>query len=780
MVVEQNLGVFQPIYRSTDGGSTWTCIYAGGTYPSPTPTTPDAPSRGPGYFSDAPSCVIINPANNKQVWLSDGGLIWMTTDITASPIVWTTCSYGIEELCVESAVSAPSGANLMIGVMDRNGFRLTDFSPTAPYPDKQFDALSTDWNSPTTSLDYCETDPNYYVRAGNGWHGTSSANVYTTTSNGNGGRYSWTKQPWPYTGSIAQVAVSSTKQANGYPVIVAIPENSAPVRSLDYGATWSASTGAVGISGQTQITFNRRNLAADKVNGNKFYFLDYTTGKFYKSTDGAASFTNSATLPVQGTESYVGAQFSHTVVKAKPGVEDEVWVSLYNKGLWYSTDGGSTFTQITNVQLAMSFSFGANPPGQSYPAVFVYGTVNNVQGIFRSDDNGATWAQIDSPNNRIGDVPGDIEGDRQVYGRVFVPTVGRGVIYGGFATNNTYDDCTNFNNVYSHEPHMTNVLTANATQPNSGVPAPTPLRGYIKTGQIAAGDTATQGQLIYNEPTGITNFSFYTQYWGGQVQGTYDYLYDFKIYISPDNVNYTQLLQTTGTAVGFNNTSVNVGSNYACINYYLNPGCTLPAGTKYLKIQYPLANTAGANMFVGGVNISALSTVTDNSTNFSNVYKYEPHMTAIVTANGPTPNSGVPAPAPVIGYLKTGQVAANDPTTQGYVIYNEPGNITNFNFYAQYWGGQVQGTHDGLYDFKIYISSDNVNYTQLLQTTGSDVGFNVAYQNVGSGYTCINYYLNPSCTLPAGTKYLKIQYPLANTAGANMFMGNMNISYSPY
>ncbi|MNR45903.1 Xyloglucanase Xgh74A precursor [compost metagenome] len=64
------------------------------------------------------------------------------------------------------------------------------------------------------------------------------------------------------------------------------------------------------------------------------------------------------------------------------------------------------------------------------PAVYVYGRVSGVEGIFRSDDKGTTWIRINDDANRIGNDPNCMEGDRQVYGRVYIGTNGRGYYYG--------------------------------------------------------------------------------------------------------------------------------------------------------------------------------------------------------------------------------------------------------------------------------------------------------------------------------------------------------------
>ena len=61
-------------------------------------------------------------------------------------------------------------------------------------------------------------------------------------------------------------------------------------------------------------------------------------------------------------------------------------------GLYRSSNGGQAFAKVANVQYAFMFSFGTPPNGSKVPTVFLYGTVENTKGIFRSDDMGTATA----------------------------------------------------------------------------------------------------------------------------------------------------------------------------------------------------------------------------------------------------------------------------------------------------------------------------------------------------------------------------------------------------
>ena len=50
-------------------------------------------------------------------------------------------------------------------------------------------------------------------------------------------------------------------------------------------------------------------------------------------------------------------------------------------------------------------------------------------GTYRSDDEGASWQRIDDPDHQFGNIS-CLTGDPRRYGRVYLCTGGRGVIYG--------------------------------------------------------------------------------------------------------------------------------------------------------------------------------------------------------------------------------------------------------------------------------------------------------------------------------------------------------------
>jgi hypothetical protein len=59
-----------------------------------------------------------------------------------------------------------------------------------------------------------------------------------------------------------------------------------------------------------------------------------------------------------------------------------------------------------------------------------------VIGVFRSNDQGATWVRVNDDQHQYGQMD-NVAGDEDHYGRVFVTTQGRGIPYGEPGTSPT-------------------------------------------------------------------------------------------------------------------------------------------------------------------------------------------------------------------------------------------------------------------------------------------------------------------------------------------------------
>ncbi len=165
--------------------------------------------------------------------------------------------------------------------------------------------------------------------------------------------------------------------------------------------------------------------AADRVNPKKFYVFDVLQGKAFRSVDGGEHFVEAAT----GLPSLPDYNLGSGSIEAVPGVEGEVWVTT-GKSVYRSKDSGHVYESVGPVTESNALGFGKAAPGKTFPAVYLIGKVGDQPGFFRSDDAGNSWVRINDDHHNFG-FTGVIIGDpARVYGRVYIGTGGRGIVYG--------------------------------------------------------------------------------------------------------------------------------------------------------------------------------------------------------------------------------------------------------------------------------------------------------------------------------------------------------------
>ena len=82
-------------------------------------------------------------------------------------------------------------------------------------------------------------------------------------------------------------------------------------------------------------------------------------------------------------------------------------------------------------ELAIShFGLGKAAAGASAPTLFALGTRDGLTAVWRSTDGGAKWDRINDDAHQWGLRFRMLSGDPRIFGRVYVATDGRGILYG--------------------------------------------------------------------------------------------------------------------------------------------------------------------------------------------------------------------------------------------------------------------------------------------------------------------------------------------------------------
>ncbi|MGQ3053680.1 MAG: RICIN domain-containing protein [Roseateles sp.] len=375
-------------FLSTNGGATWTDLVAKGF---------NFDANGVSWISTESihwtTDIQFDPFDSKVAWVVSGNGVFRSPNVDASAPTWTFTVKGMEETVPLGAVSVPGGP-LVTVIGDFDGFRHT--GSIDAYGQVHNPRIGT-----TSGLAVAAGATSTMVRAGSSMKRSSDTGATWTDVAG-------------VKGSHGTVALS----ANGGTLLHTFRAKDQPSttwRSTNFTSASPTWTAVGGLSANDVVP------VADPLNSNKFYVYDRGTVRV--STNGGASFSITATL----------ADWGSNLIRTAPGREGDVWVALNDGGLARSTNSGTSFSSIANVSHAGAVGFGKAMGGSSYPTVFIWGTVGTgKRGVYRSTDAGANWVRVNNDAAQYGG-PGNgrfVAGDMNTEGRVYMSTVGRGLVYG--------------------------------------------------------------------------------------------------------------------------------------------------------------------------------------------------------------------------------------------------------------------------------------------------------------------------------------------------------------
>ncbi|MHB8285124.1 MAG: xyloglucanase [Caulobacteraceae bacterium] len=392
------------IWRSLDGGATWRNIR---------PLSHRDVSASPFLLWGKPeadfgwwmAALAIDPFDSDTATYATGATVYAAHHLTdvdqGRPITWTPWVNGIEQTAIITLDSPHDGPTLLSGFGDIGGFAHEELtkSPAGMYADPRFDNTNTIDVAGRASV---------VVRSGVG-HDKVGPTLGLSQDLGR----TWRPVITPAPTGDAAITVS----ADGRTLVVMTPT---PIVSRDLGQTWSPVAGAPTSS----------RLVADRVDSQRFYALDFDTGSVFASTDSGASFADLHSRGLPG----LAAERPHWreapwPLYATPGRTGDLWVTS-KAGLFHSTDGGRSFVRVHGDVAVEALGFGKAAPGRTMPTLFAIGSRGETRAIWRSDDEGASWLRVNDAAHEYGRRFRSISGDPRIFGRVYIGTDGRGVLYG--------------------------------------------------------------------------------------------------------------------------------------------------------------------------------------------------------------------------------------------------------------------------------------------------------------------------------------------------------------
>jgi len=382
--LQQPWGFGDRIFISEDDGQSWVDLIAKKRVamdPNGFPWIKDHAIHWAGSIE-------IDPFDSAHALVTSGNGVFMTEDLGATLSTWKFAVEGLEETVPLDAVSLPGGPLLSV-IGDYDGFVHADLSVSPPA------GLLSPSMGTTHGLAVAAQKPNILARSG--------SELYLSTD----GAAHWSKLERPSKDKNGHLALS----ADG--AVLLWSANSVVQRTATLGSSWSRVKG---------LTFDAAPLA-DSVDANVFYAYDPGSGAFHVSTDAGKSFVPRAKLAPGGAER----------IRNVPGVASDVWVPLHGKGLARTRNAGREFEAVAGIASCTAIGFGAPAPGKSFPAVYMWGAPEaGPAGVYRSDDAGANWLRVNDDAHEYGGLANGqfILGDANVYGRVYMSSAGRGILFG--------------------------------------------------------------------------------------------------------------------------------------------------------------------------------------------------------------------------------------------------------------------------------------------------------------------------------------------------------------
>lgn len=360
--------------------------------------------------------VAFDPFVSGRLWFAEGFGVWRADDLSTRAIAWHSESTGIEETCGNDVI-APPGGRPVAAMWDLGAMYFED--PDAYTAVKWPSGFMSAW-----SLDWCAMKPEFLAgifRSQHAFVPHVDCSGYST----DGGR-TWTRFAAVENGTVPKelkygvIAVSARDTDN----LVWVPAGrNVPYFTRDRGATWMPSRlEDAETAGLDEHYTAAKPLCADRVAPETFYLHVPEVGVF-RSHDGGESFSKRGNpIPKGGTKA---------VLKTTPGHAGHLWLADgVNGQLWHSADGGATWVAASGLDQVVNVGLGKARDREGYPTLFAVGRKGGRAGLFRSEDVGGTWVRIGEFPLGLADWVDAIDGDKDVFGKVYVAFAGSGFVYG--------------------------------------------------------------------------------------------------------------------------------------------------------------------------------------------------------------------------------------------------------------------------------------------------------------------------------------------------------------
>ena len=436
---EGTIGWGDHFFRSSDGGKTWEDITPGAG------ETDYSTGVGVKKFVSLPlstngydwaygkachwgSSIVIDPrdAEGDRLLLTSGNGVFACDNAwDEKDIQFYFQPDGVEECVSLDFFSTADGLDLS-AIGDYDGFihESVDSVPQQYSPNM----------GSTSAITVCPQNTDVWARTAEGDANNSGSGYYTLDR----GKTWKVFKPACTGGKLAITELSKGK----YRVINTSSKGAASY-SDDWGATWKKCDGIVASKGVYALVdpTDAKTVYAVGAQYNEYWSSDMSKKEptydeahysYFISEDYGATFKETRICPYNWELTW---KFEHTGDLAYV-TKGTVALAGANQGLFLISDKGAKVEKLDSVKYAKCVGYGAPEKSGSPNTLFIFGkpAEDDPEGIYRSTDAGKTWVCINTDHLYGGTGNGNyLVGDMDEFGKVYMSTVGCGIVYGRIA-----------------------------------------------------------------------------------------------------------------------------------------------------------------------------------------------------------------------------------------------------------------------------------------------------------------------------------------------------------
>lgn len=448
----------EAIYVSEDYGSNWSVslcgLEQGGMYFRTSYMLPEY--NGNRSLLHWQSDVKINPFEPNKLWFNSGTGVFTTDSLLSENPAYHDYCDGIEETVHLNVYGPVKGEVQLVDIVgDLGGFAFRDLDKACK---NSFDDEKGNRYITCINADMSDEDSNLAIITARGnWTGLTKGGLIRTRD----GFKSFERIPMPFgLGDRIDEQLKKIETPNVNAGWVAMsPDGKRIVWSIAEGILLPRELVIVSQDGGNSFAkvdvYNQKGepvekgllkVYSDRQNPNLFYGFG-EKGQLYVSLNGGLSFCEKQVNASRKNGVKITFPTSHfgkidtankTEIRGVAGEEGLFYMALSKEGLWkLQYDGkkdifiATKLTEDSDTCLRMGLGLGR--AGGTYigepKAIYLCGKIDGEYGFYRTLDEGDTFERLNAAQQMFGEI-NSMDGDKRVFGRFFIATGSRGVLYG--------------------------------------------------------------------------------------------------------------------------------------------------------------------------------------------------------------------------------------------------------------------------------------------------------------------------------------------------------------